>query len=198
MARQRLAPLAALLVIAFAIVGGSALLVMTRPAPVQITINPPAPTPEPSASPTPAPVAVYITGAVNQPQQLITLPANSRVADAISAAGGAAADADLDRINLAAVLHDGDQVYVYAQGESVPIPSVGGSTTDSGGGAVVHVNTATLEQLETLPGIGPALAQRIIDYRIANGAFTSLESMTAVSGIGDRTIENFAGLIVFD
>ncbi len=199
MAGQRFATLAALLVVAVALAGGGALLLAMRPAPVQITINPPPPTPMPTPTATPAPLQVYVTGAVNQPESLVSLPAGSRIADAIDAAGGTAPNADLDRINLAALLHDGDQVRVYERGESalVTAPNPADSTTASSG-AVVHVNTATLEELETLPGIGPALAQRIIDYRAANGAFTTLESLTGVSGIGDRTIEHLAGLVAFD
>ncbi len=197
---QRFATLVALLVIAVAIVGGGTLLLATRPAPVQITINPPAATPLPTPTASPAPLQVYVTGAVNQPESLVSLPAGSRVAAAITAAGGAAPNADLERINLAALLRDGDQVRVYEVGESVPVPApiTGDSTPVDARGAVVHVNTATLEELETLPGIGPALAQRIIDYREANGAFTTLESLTGVSGIGDRTVEHLAGLVTFD
>ena len=197
---QRFATLVALLVIAVAIVGGGTLLLATRPAPVQITINPPAATPLPTPTASPAPLQVYVTGAVNQPESLVSLPAGSRVADAITAAGGAASNADLERINLAALLHDGDQVRVYEVGESAPVsaPITGEATPVAGSGAVVHVNTATLAELETLPGIGPTLAQRIIDYREANGAFTTLESLTGVSGIGDRTVEHLAGLVTFD
>ncbi len=140
-----------------------------------------------------------MTGAVNQPETLVSLPAGSRVADAISAAGGAAPNADLERINLAALLHDGDQVRVYEQGESAAaLPPNPGDATTASSSAIVHVNTATLEELESLPGIGPALAQRIIDYRAANGPFTTLESLTGVSGIGDRTVEHLVGLVTFD
>lgn len=192
---MRLAPLAALLIIAAAVVGGSVLLLASRPAPVHITINPPAPTALPPPTATPAPVGVYVTGAVNQPDQVWVLPPGSRVEDAVRAAGGAAPDADLERVNLAAVLRDGDHVHVYRQGETAQSVE---TAPGQGGAALVHVNTATLEELDTLPGIGPALAQRIIDYRTANGAFASLEALLDVSGIGEHTIEQLDGLVAFD
>ncbi len=187
----------AFLVIAAAVIGGVVLLLASRPAPVSITINPPPPTPAPTATATPAPMEVYVTGAVNQPGAVVTLPPGSRVHDALDAAGGAAPDADLERIDLAALVHDGDHIHVYRVGESAaPIDS--GQPQASADQNVVHVNRATLEELETLPGIGPALAQRIIDYRTTNGAFTSLESLMEVSGIGARTIERLDGLVAFD
>lgn len=185
--------IAALLVIALAVIGGMVLLVAARPAPVSITINPPPATPEPAPTLTPAPMMVYVTGAVSQ-SGVVTLSPGSRVQDALLAAGGAAANADLERLDMAALLHDGDTIHVYAQGEASQ-PSL--EQPDMPGG-VVHVNRATLEELDTLPGIGPALAQRIIDYRTANGAFTSLQELTEVSGIGDRTIEALEGLVAFD
>lgn len=187
--------LAAMLVVAAAVIGGMVLLIAARPAPVSITINPPPPTPAPPPTVTPAPLVVYVTGAVNQPETLVTLEPGSRVADAIQAAGGAAPDADLQRIDLAAPLKDGATVHVYALGETAQAGDGGVAAAPD---KLVHVNTATLEELEALPGIGPALAQRIIDYRTANGAFTSLESLTAVSGIGERTVARLEGLVAFD
>ena len=191
--------LLAVVIIAAAVLGGVVLLMASRPAPVTITINPPPPTPAPTPTFTPSPVVVYVTGAVNQPGALVTLPAGSRVNDALAAAGGAAADADLERIDLAALVHDGDHIHVYRVGEAAqalePAPSGGSS---DGATALVHVNRATQEELESLPGIGPALAGRIIAYREAHGAFTSLQSLTEVSGIGERTIEQLDGLVAFD
>jgi competence protein ComEA len=184
-----------MLVVAAAVIGGMVLLIAARPAPVSITINPPPPTPAPASTATPAPLVVYVTGAVNQPEILVTLEPGSRVADAVQAAGGAAPDADLERIDFAALLTDGATIHVYAVGETAQASGGGVSAAPD---KLVHVNRATLEELETLPGIGPALAQRIIDYRTANGAFTSLESLTAVSGIGERTIARLDGLVAFD
>ncbi len=187
--------IAALLVVALAVVGGMVLLIAARPAPVSITINPPPPTPAPLPSSTPAPLVVYVTGAVNQPESVVTLPAGSRVQDALVAAGGAAADADLERLDMAAPLHDGDTIHVYLRGETSQ-PSDNQAAPSTSG--VVHVNRATLDELDTLPGIGPALAQRIIDYRTANGDFTSLQDLLEVSGIGEHTIQQLEGLVAFD
>lgn len=188
--------LIAFCILAAAVLVGAVLLILSRPAPVTITINPPPATALPLPTSTAAPITVYVTGAVMQPETLVTLPPNSRVADALAAAGGATANADLSRMEMAALLRDGDNVHVYAVGEApLVIESESGS---SGETAVVHVNRATVEELDTLPGIGPALAQRIIDYRTANGNFTSLESLVAVDGIGEGTIESWSGLVAFD
>lgn len=179
----------AFVLVALAIAGGAVLLLSTRPQPVQITINPP---PTATASPTPPPISIYVTGAVTKPNTVVSLPAGSRVQDALNAAGGTTQQADLGRVNLAGILHDGDQVDVPVQGviESVPpTPS---------GGTVIHINTATKEELMTLPGVGESLAQRIIDYRTQNGPFTSLEMLDDVSGIGPALLDKIKDLIVFD
>jgi competence protein ComEA len=184
----------AFFILALLIVGGIVLLLVTRPQPVQITINPPVPTNTPAPSPTPSPLTVYVTGAVNQPETLYTLAPGSRVQDVIDAAGGTTDDADLSRVNLAGFVRDGDQVHVPSLDEveveaELPTPS---------GGIVIHINTATVEELDTLPGVGPALAQAIIDYRDANGDFTSMEDLDAVSGIGPALLADIEGLISFE
>ena len=181
----------AFVLIALAIIGGSVLLILTQPGPVQITINPPIPTATPLPTATPSPLTVYVTGAVGQPETLLILAPGSRVQDAIEAAGGFSVSADRERVNLAQILRDGDQIHVPELNEAVALP-----TPNTGG--VVHVNTATVEELATMPGIGPSLAQRIIDYREANGPFTSLADLDAVSGIGESTLENLADLVAFD
>jgi competence protein ComEA len=192
-------------VIAIAIIVGGVLLWLNQPVPVQITINPPIPTatPEPTASPTPSPspeptatrepILVYVTGAVNSPETSISLPYGSRVQDAIDAAGGLAENADLERVNLVGILRDGDQVHVprIGEGEEEVIP------TASGGG-IVFINSATIEELMTLPNIGEATAQAILDYREANGNFASIEELDNVEGIGPATLEELAPLISFE
>lgn len=188
--------LIAFCILAAAVLVGAVLLILSRPVPVTITINPPPATALPLPTSTAAPITVYVTGAVVQPESLVTLPPNSRVADAVAAAGGATANADLSRMEMAALLRDGDNVHVYAIGESPLVTQSESGTSDET--AVVHVNRATLDELDMLPGIGPALAQRIIDYRTANGNFTSLESLVAVDGIGEGTVEGWEGMVAFD
>ena len=150
--------------------------------------------------PTPAPILVHVTGAVQNPG-VYDLPINSRVEAAIQIAGGFSRDAQPDRINLAAKLQDGDQVQVPAQSAS-SAPSGGSSTQiseeqSSGGSTVtiVNINTATQDKLETLPGIGPVTAGKIIDYRLTNGEFVNIEEIQKVSGIGPATFGKIKDLI---
>lgn len=197
------AVIAAFLIVALAIGGGMALLLSTRPDPVVIRIVPPAAITTSEAvaeqgetettappSPTPAPITVYVTGAVASPG-VLSLPHDSRVQDALNAAGGTAANADLARVNLAAPLHDGDQIHVPAVQEA-PIETA--TPTD----ARIRINSATLEELMTLPGIGEATAGAILAYRDANGPFADATALDAVEGIGPATLEELAPLIRFD
>jgi competence protein ComEA len=179
------------LLLAALIVGSIVLLLTGRPAAVQIVINPPLPTATPAPSATPPPITVYITGAIATPDQLLALPAGSRVQDALTAAGGALPEADLERVNLASRLHDGDQVDVPDKSEQAALP-----TANTAG--VVDVNSATAAELATLPGIGDSLAERIVAYREANGAFADLNALDAVEGIGPGLLADIQNLVRFD
>ena len=164
-----------------------------RPKPAPIIIATPLPTssPTPVPTPTPAPLRVYVTGAVEKPDVYL-LPAGSIVKDALLAAGGATAEADLARINLALQLSDQQQIYVPCEGEDSPPvapPSGSSSGGDPAAAGRVNINTASLQELDTLPGVGPAIAQRIIDYRTEHGPFQTPEEITQVNGIGPSTFE---------
>jgi competence protein ComEA len=127
-------------------------------------------------------VVVSVVGQVVTPG-LVTLPAGSRVADALAAVGGLLPDADPASVNAAAVLSDGQQVAVGVPGAVQP-PGGGETPAGAGGGGLLDLNTATVGDLDALPGIGPVLAQRIVDHRTAHGPFTSVEQLDDVSGIG--------------
>ena len=175
-------------------------------------------------------VRVHVAGAVNNPG-VYTLPAQGRAVDAIAAASGAAADADLDRVNLAGALSDGVQIYVPHRGETAAPAQIqpNGGTANAGqgnaangaaqngasqggtqpqpartltpagsaqkGSTPVNINTATAEELQTLPRIGPAMAQRIIAWREAHGGFRSVDELDAVPGIGPSMLENLRPLV---
>lgn len=144
-------------------------------------------------------IVVDVDGAVAHPG-LYKLPPDSRVQAALAAAGGLSPQADAHRINRAAKLHDGQKLYVLSQGESTPplaassgqgcegqacTSAEGGvAGSDAEGQGLVNINTANATQLTQLPGVGPAIAQKIIDYRTANGPFTSVDDLTKVPGIG--------------
>lgn len=172
----------------------------------EVTATVPTPTVAlPIPSPTSATISVYVSGAVTSPG-VFTLPEGARVADALRAAGGAAEDADMDRINLAARVADEEQVAVPRKGEPTVVaqaPKSGQSVikptrtprvTPSPAlaallpGQKLNLNTATAPELEALPGIGPTLAQRILDYRRVYGPFREVEDLKQVSGIGDAIL----------
>ena len=147
----------------------------------------PSPSPPTSAGDRTDDVVVYVSGAVASPG-VLTLPANSRVIDAITAAGGAMPEADLESINLARILVDGEQIRVGVVGESPPVASAAAGST-AGTGTCVRLVTATEDELQTLPGIGPALATRIISYRATHPRLSSVEELDDVPGIGPSLIE---------
>lgn len=142
----------------------------------------------------PGALVVHVAGAVAKPG-VYRLPQGARVADAVAAAGGATARAWLDAINLAAPLADGVQVLVPARGEAPPSGAAGGGGGSGGVGSgttrglPVDLNTADVRALEALPGIGPALAARIVEHRTRHGRFRRLEDLLEVPGIGPRTLE---------
>ncbi|WP_144750369.1 ComEA family DNA-binding protein [Curtobacterium pusillum] len=164
-------------------------------ATVSVTGGPSAVVATPSASSTPAGVVVvHVVGAV-QRAGVVSLGAGSRVSVAIDRAGGATPDADLARLNLARVVVDGERLYVpkvgetevpAALGDGAAVAGPGGAESGSDGGdAIVDLNSADQAALETLPGIGPSLAGRILAWREEHGRFGSVEDLLDVSGIGD-------------
>lgn len=163
-----------------------------RPSSQPIMLSTSTPLPSPEATPTARPLRVYVSGAVQHPD-VYTLPPDSIVKDAVLAAGGPAGDADLDRINLAASVADGQQIYVPRQGEEdLPLQTFSGQRSSD---FRVNINTADAAALETLPGIGPALAQRILEHRQAHGPFLRVEDIMEVSGIGKATFEKLSDQI---
>jgi competence protein ComEA len=140
-----------------------------------------------------AEVVVHVAGAVVSPG-VYRLSDGARTIDAITAAGGGRGDADLARVNLAARLSDGLRVYVPAVGETVT-PVVGGSSDPVEQGPI-NLNVATVDQLDGLPGIGPATAAAIIAYRRDHGPFSSIEQLLEVHGIGPSKLEQIRALVV--
>jgi competence protein ComEA len=156
---------------------------------------PPPPAGEAGVSGLPAArVVVDVVGAVRRPG-LYRLPQRARIADAVTRAGGATAKADLAQVNLAAPLADGEQVVIPKRG----VASAAGSAAPGAASppsAPVQLSTATLEQLDSLPGVGPMTAQKILDYRQKHGAFHSVDELDAVPGIGPKRLDQLRDLVV--
>ncbi len=182
------------------IVTGLAVLWLRWPASGKIEFLVPSPIPPapPTSVPPPSLIAVYVSGAVVRPD-VYSLPEGSRVKDAIEAAGGFAAGAEREGLNLAAPLADGAQVRVPRAGEAalpsspVLLPTTPARASVPGGR--VNLNAASPAELDALPGIGPVLAQRIVDDRVANGPYRTLEDIKRVRGIGDALYEQIKELI---
>lgn len=139
-------------------------------------------------------LTVYVTGAVNQPG-VVTVATGARVADAVNACGGLSPDADAEAINMAQAVKDGQQIRVPAKGaqnaaaNGATAAKAGGSANSADTGGLVNINTADEKALDTLPGVGPATAQKIIEYRENEGAFQSPEDIMKVRGIGKAKYE---------
>jgi competence protein ComEA len=179
--------------ISVAVVAAGAVWLLHAPAPATEAGLPVAtpPTPVPVSSVSAATMVVHVAGAVATPG-VHTLHAAARVADAVDAAGGAAPDAELDGINLAAVLADGERVYVPFVGEIDPAV---GATAGSAPAGPIDLNTATAADLEALPGVGPATASAIVDDRDRNGPFASVDDLDRVPGIGAAKLETLRPLV---
>lgn len=178
-----------LLLLSSIIVGGVIFyLRWPRPTPIEII----EPTPAPDS--TPGEIGVYVVGAVLNPG-IYFLPQGSRVEDALEAAGGPTEEADLARVNLAKRVYDEEQIYVSQLGEENPPLSPPSGSPGGQAGGKVNINIATTAELEALPGIGPVLAQRIVDYRETNGPFSTIEDIKDVRGIGDGIFADIKDLI---
>ncbi|MHB0922852.1 MAG: helix-hairpin-helix domain-containing protein [Bellilinea sp.] len=146
--------------------------------------------------PTPkkADISIYITGAVQNPGVYV-LPAESRVESAVQAAGGWEDKADRNAVNLAALLTDGQTIYIPVPGEEPPTVVVNEKSKSLVIGEIININTASSELLEELPGIGPTKASDIVAYRQKNGAFDTIEAIQNVPGIGPGLFEDIQDLI---
>jgi competence protein ComEA len=144
------------------------------------------------AAPTPR-LVVHVVGAVRRPG-LYRLRDGSRIADAVQRAGGATRRADLSLVNLAAPVSDGSQVVVPRRAPPAA-PGAAPAEDSAAAGGPVHLNTATVEQLDELPGVGPVTAQKIIDYREQHGAFSSVDDLDAIPGIGPARLEQLRDLV---
>jgi competence protein ComEA len=202
--KEQLGWLVAIPLLGIALIG-LVLGLLNRPQPAPIEIIPALPTttdlPTATSLPTvtPGPLRVYVSGAVLVPE-VYTLPAGSIARDAVNMAGGFTADAVREAVNLAQILQDGMHIHVPAVGEEALAPAVRGETISVPAGldGLININVATQAELEQLPGIGPSLAQEIIDYRQAHGPFTAVDEILNVSGIGPVKFEQIKDLITVD
>ncbi len=191
---KRYGPYLAMLVLFLVVLVGT-VFILRRPEPVVMTIITPTPRPTPTLAPTPtvAMVRVDVRGAVAKPG-VYALPSGSRVQDAVTLAGDLVSGAEIRNINMARKLNDGEQLYIPATGEATAAPPTTAPAPAKGEKAPtptktplgkININTATAEELDLLPGIGPAIAERIIQYRTENGPFKAPEDLKKVRGIGD-------------
>jgi competence protein ComEA len=178
--------------------------VVAGPAPGPVELVPGTPVPlasagaaaGPSLAPSPSGSAVtelvvHVLGDVRRPG-LVHLPAGARVADAIAAAGGLTSRGSSGALNLARAVVDGEQIVVSPDAQPAPAAE---APAPGSPGAVVDLNTATAAELDTLPGVGPVMSARILEWRTAHGRFASVEQLREISGIGERTFERLAPLV---
>ena len=182
--RRRALVVAVVAVVALALAGRAFL----RPS-SRASVSPPLHVARSTAPPKPAQLFVDVVGAVRRPG-LYRVAKGARVADAVARAGGTTRAAQLELLNLAALVADGEQVVVPRRGEAVA--ATGASSAPTG---PVHLNSATLEQLDALPGVGPVTAQKIVDYRTQHGGFGSVDELDAVPGIGPSRLADLRSLV---
>ena len=195
--RRGAAALIAAALIAAVVVAGAAWHGRPRPepiGPVAVDAPPGAPTSSGGPSASAASLVVAVTGQVRRPG-VVTVPAGSRVIDAVKAAGGSLPGADLAMLNLARKLADGELVSVGVPAPAGLAPAGAPAGAGAGGSTVVDLNTATLADLDTLPGVGPVLAQRILDWRTEHGRFDSVDQLGDVSGIGESRLAQLRDLV---
>ncbi|MFN2545359.1 MAG: ComEA family DNA-binding protein [Actinomycetota bacterium] len=197
LSRRELGGLVGVVLIALAAVG--LWYVRSLPRPVEVRTAAVRPVGAAVASPTPSPaeLVVNVAGWVVHPG-VYEFHDGDRVIDALQAAGGARKGAALDALNLAALLTDAEQILVPKLGPGGAVAGVavaGGTSAASGSTALINVNTATEIELEDLPGIGPVLAQRIVDYRTEHGPFPTVDALDDVSGIGPATLDDLRDMV---
>lgn len=168
---------------------GIILLTLRQPAGEPVTLRPLS---------TPAPLTIYLVGSVHNPG-VYTLPAGSRIQDAVQAAGGLLPEAVPESVNLATILEDGERIFIpdlndidSSENSTGELPE---RSTHIEGLVLININTASQSELELLPGIGPVTAQKIIEFRQTNGPFSSIEAILDVPGIGDKTLAEIKDLI---
>jgi competence protein ComEA len=185
--RRRLLVAGIVAVVVLALAGRVLLRPGTASAPPPIRVAPRA-----AAAPRTAQLYVDVVGAVRRPG-LYRVHTGARVADAVARAGGPTGKADVELVNLAALVADGEQVVVPQRGATVGAGAGAGATSAPSG--PVHLNSATLEQLDALPGVGPVTAQKIVDYRTQHGGFGSVDELDAVPGIGPARLADLRPLV---
>ncbi len=183
---RRRVVLSGVVVLLVLVVAGKLLLHPAAPA-----VPPPVRVAAPAGHASATTLFVNVVGAVRRPG-LYRLKEGSRVADAVRRAGGPTPKAQIELLNLAARIADGEQIVVPRRGLANPAAARPGGAVAAG---PVHLNSATLEQLDALPGVGPVTAQKILDYRQQHGAFGSVDELDAIVGIGPARLEQLRGLV---